>query len=305
MMDSGTPAVISVSEHSHHGLSASTHTHSKFNLSEGDGVYKKRSNATGKNDSIAEKYGYLDAMVQKDPTYHTYESFFVTGAQSWRIQKYGRVCIVSDDFLGLVVSSGAGTVMTTLAETLSNNGFDVTLLYTRGDFAQTADVEFWVQYYLSRGIRLVPLPHTPIVYDVPDDVAISHRTYVWLSQQQWFDAVHFPDRRGRAYFTLTAKKQNIAFMHTYFIVHCIAPHIWHKTNSLQTLDTIHDLIMDHLERQSIKMADYVISPSEYMVRSMLLRQLREGSHGRTLVVARADSSACVCVHAASHSNRQM
>jgi hypothetical protein len=23
--------------------------------------------------------------------YHTYESFFVTGAQSWRIQKYGRV----------------------------------------------------------------------------------------------------------------------------------------------------------------------------------------------------------------------
>ena len=59
---------------------------------------------------------------------------------SGRIQKYGRVCIVSDDFLGLVVSSGAGTVMTTLAETLSNNGFDVTLLYTRGDYAAGRDL---------------------------------------------------------------------------------------------------------------------------------------------------------------------
>jgi len=48
-------------------------------------------------------------------------------------------------------------------------------------------------------------------------------------------------------------------------VHCVAPHVWYKTNSLQTLDTLHDLIMDHLERQSIKMADYVISPTEYML----------------------------------------
>jgi Trk K+ transport system NAD-binding subunit len=54
----------------------------------------------------------------------------------------------------MLVSSGAGTVMTTLAETLSNNGFDVTLLYTRGDYSETADIDFWVQYYLSRGIRL-------------------------------------------------------------------------------------------------------------------------------------------------------
>lgn len=265
MMDSGTPAVISTGHYVPHEPTMNTHTRSKFNISEGDGVYAKRGNESEKNMSMVDKYGYLDAAVREDPMYRTYESFFVTGAQSWRIQKYGRVCIVSDDFLGLVVSSGAGTVMTTLAETLSNNGFDVTLLYTRGDHAETADVDFWVQYYASRGIRLVPLPHTPVVYDVPHDVAISHRIFIWLSQQQWFDAVHFPDRRGRAYFTLTAKKQNIAFMHTYFMVHAVAPHIWYKTNSLQTLDTLHDLIMDHLERQSIKMADYVISPSEYMV----------------------------------------
>jgi hypothetical protein len=52
---------------------------------------------------MLDKYGMLRDMVSADPMYHTYETFFVTGAQSWRIQKYGRVCIVSNDFLGLVV----------------------------------------------------------------------------------------------------------------------------------------------------------------------------------------------------------
>jgi hypothetical protein len=37
------------------------------------------------------------------------------------------------------------------------------------------------------------------------DVGISHRVFIWLSLQQWFDAVHFADSRGRAYFTLTVR----------------------------------------------------------------------------------------------------
>jgi hypothetical protein len=48
--------------------------------------------------------------------YNTYESFYNSGSQSWRIKKYGTVCIVADAFLGAVVSSGTGTALTTLAE---------------------------------------------------------------------------------------------------------------------------------------------------------------------------------------------
>jgi hypothetical protein len=35
------------------------------------------------------------------------------------------------------------------------------------------------------------------------------------------------------------------------------------------INTIHDLILDHLERQSVLMADQVVSPSEYMANWML------------------------------------
>jgi hypothetical protein len=37
----------------------------------------------------------------------------------------------------------------------------------------------------------------------------------------------------------------------------------------QMINTIHDLILDHLERQSVLMADQVVSPSVYMANWML------------------------------------
>jgi hypothetical protein len=224
-------------------------------------------------------------VVKDDPLFNTYESFYNSGSQSWRIKKYGTVCIVADAFLGAVVSSGTGTALTTLAEvcsarisplhhqishpksltlrfatfsiarirhprqrrfrwahswahaacadqgflwyrpalsvpvperlhrafhrqivsgqssftavpgrqhscspfalvqTLASNGFDVTLLYTPGREVETATLEFWVQYYHSHGIKFVPLPTSPTPYDVPVDIEISHRVYIWLSQQ--------------------------------------------------------------------------------------------------------------------------
>jgi hypothetical protein len=38
---------------------------------------------------------------------------------------------------------------------------------------------------------------------------------------------------------------------------------------VQMINTIHDLILDHLERQSVLMADQVVSPTEYMANWML------------------------------------
>jgi hypothetical protein len=118
-------------------------------------------------------------------------------------------------------------------QTLASNGFEVTLLYTLGREVETATVEFWVQYYSSHGIKFVPLPTSPTPYDVPIDIEISHRVYIWLSQQAPYDAIHFPDNRGRAYFTLVAKRQGINFGRSRVVLHAHSPHLWYKMNSLQ------------------------------------------------------------------------
>lgn len=94
-------------------------------------------------------------------------------------------------------------------QVLAKNGFDVTLLYTRGQLSEAADVDFWAtvrvharrrfsgpssfrsegatewrsrkpcclmplhappQFFASKKIRFVPLPDTSIAYDVPEPV---------------------------------------------------------------------------------------------------------------------------------------
>jgi O-antigen biosynthesis protein len=201
-----------------------------------------------------------------EPFREHYESFFEANSQAWRIKKYGRICLVSDYVLGLSTGSGPATAVTTLAEDLHNSGFDVTLLYTGYALHKPPDLEFWVGYYTAKGINLVALPETGVSYDVPIDVAIAHRVYMWMNDQQWYDCVHFLDNRGRGYFALTAKKQALAFKHTEFVVHAQQPHLWQKTNSLQTLDTLQDLVIDYLEKEQMKMADHIVAPSQYILK---------------------------------------
>ncbi|CAL6292780.1 unnamed protein product [Bathycoccus prasinos] len=201
-----------------------------------------------------------------DPYREHYESFFDASSEAWRIKKYGRICIVSDYVLGLSTGSGPATAVTTLAEELHESGFDVTILYTGYAIHKPPDVEFWTGYYTAKGINVIALPETGVSYDVPVDVAIAHRVFMWMNDQQWYDCVHFLDNRGRGYFALTAKKQALAFKHTEFVVHAQQPHLWYKTNSLQTLDTLHDLVIDYLEKEQMKMADHIVAPSQYILK---------------------------------------
>lgn len=201
-----------------------------------------------------------------DPYREHYESFFDASSEAWRIKKYGRICIVSDYVLGLSTGSGPATAVTTLAEELHESGFDVTILYTGYAIHKPPDVEFWTGYYTAKGINVIALPETGVSYDVPVDVAIAHRVFMWMNDQEWYDCVHFLDNRGRGYFALTAKKQALAFKHTEFVVHAQQPHLWYKTNSLQTLDTLHDLVIDYLEKEQMKMADHIVAPSQYILK---------------------------------------
>ncbi len=209
----------------------------------------------------------LDEVVREDDAklFDTYKSFYESRSQSWRIRRYGRVCIVSSSFMGLSLSSGMGTALTTLAESLAKNGFEVTLLYTRqGAQVDVGSIEHWQRYYNRIDVKLVPLPAT-VNYDVDKDVEVAHRVFMWLRDQPKFDVVHFADNKGAAYFACSAKKQGLDFLQTMLVIHLHCPHMWYKINSLKLLDQVNDLVSDHLERESAMGADYIVSPSHYMI----------------------------------------
>ena len=94
---------------------------------------------------------------------------------------------------------------------------------------------------------------------------IAHRVFLWLRAEEKFDVIHFADNKGAAFFSCSAKRQGLDFLQTMLVIHLHCPHMWYKINSLKLLDKVNDLVSDHLEREAALGADYIVSPSHYMV----------------------------------------
>ena len=182
-------------------------------------------------------------------------------------RKQVRVCIVTPEFVGPTRNGGVGTAYTTLALLLAQAGHEVTVLYTCGDWSDTGTIEHWKNYYLTRGILLVSLTTDPGVrIDTSVFVKRSYQTFQWLTlNEDRFDIVHAPEWQGHLYYSVLAKHQSIAFRNITFCVGTHSPSWWIELGNGRILNNIDQLTEDFLERQSVKMADVVVSPSQYLL----------------------------------------
>jgi len=181
-----------------------------------------------------------------------------------------RVCVASFDFVGPVKNGGVGTAFTSLACALADAGHDVTCLYLAGDWCENQTLEHWVAHYKKKGIRFVPLPASGLRINSRWHVNKAYEGYLWLREQN-FDIVHFSEWKGPGYFALRAKNQGLAFADTIMCVHTHGPTLWHKLSNAEYVASIEDIELDYLERQSARLADVVVSPSQYLLRWMLER----------------------------------
>ena len=70
----------------------------------------------GEEEEEARAWPLFAAGVERQPDFGTFERLYASDTQSWRIEKFGRVCVVADAFLGLAPASSHGTALTVLAE---------------------------------------------------------------------------------------------------------------------------------------------------------------------------------------------
>lgn len=179
-----------------------------------------------------------------------------------------RICIASYDFVGPVRNGGVGTAFTSLGEALAAAGHDVTLLYLSGDFCENQSLGHWVAEYQKKKIRLVPLAGIRgLKLGSSFHMARSYEAYLWLRNEQ-FDVIHFSEWRAPGYYSLVAKKQGLAFANTTLSVNTHGPTLWSLLGGGDYLTQITDVELDFMERQSVKLADVVISPSHYLFRWM-------------------------------------
>lgn len=182
-----------------------------------------------------------------------------------------RICIATHDIVGPIRNGGIGTAYHALAVALARGGHDVTVLYGLGRHCERKSIAHWRRHYGRLGIRFVAAPEYAGL-DVRGSWAVraSYRTYLWLKQQQ-FDLVHCHEWRGIGYYALVAKQQGLAFDRTVFCVGAHSPSFWHKEGMRETPASIEDFEVDFLERESVRLADVVWSPSRHMLEWMRAR----------------------------------
>jgi O-antigen biosynthesis protein len=191
-----------------------------------------------------------------------------------RNSKKMRVCIASPDFVGPVRNGGVGTAFTALGEALAAAGHQVTLLFLGGQWCENLTIEHWIKYYRNKGIEFVPMPAPKgIRVDAYWAIQKAYEAYLWLKNRE-FDIVHFSEWCGPGFYAMLAKRQGLFFQNTTFCVHTHGPTLWHKLSNGEYLDNPMDLEMDYLERQSVEMADVLVSPSLYLLNWMKERKWR-------------------------------
>eukprot|EP01133_Synstelium_polycarpum_P013381 gene13381-15740_t len=182
-----------------------------------------------------------------------------------------RVCIVTTEIEGPVLGGGIGTAYTALAQKLQANGHNVTVALVNQ--VKRLTPRHWVDLYASKGIILEILDFSeaaqPPVVGCTGPCIRSYRTHQWLlSHDGQFDYVHFHDNGGIAYFATLARHQGVAYANTLLVIGAHGPHMWERTANGANLDDGKHFEVDFLERRAVELADWLVSPSNYMLNWM-------------------------------------
>ena len=92
----------------------------------------------------------------------------------------------------------------------------------------------------------------------------SYHAYQYLKDED-FDLILFPEWLGVAYFSIQARRQGVAFPDTKICVQTHSSSLWHALSDKRTHYGPNDSILFHMERESVRLADFVTSPTQYLL----------------------------------------
>lgn len=190
-----------------------------------------------------------------------------------------RIVIITPDIHGPIRNGGIGTAFAALAQKMAAWGLDVTVAYALGLYSETKPVDHWRAYYRARHVHFLPLDKKAfdadgtLTINAPRLRQLAWLIYRWLERHQDdYDLAIFPEWMGLAYYALLAKGQGLAFGALTLAVNAHSPEIWAMEGNHLLPAEPDCLDRDFMERESIRRADWVISPSLYMLDWMRTHQ---------------------------------
>ena len=150
---------------------------------------------------------------------------------------------------------------------LQGAGFTVDVLYTRVEsgapFCYRGSFEEQVAAFRALGVNLLCIDHQG---KWNDWLGKSLRVMEVL-QSIPYDVALFDDTHGNAYYSALAKRSgNPALAHTRIVVVAHSATQWICDLNQSPIRTLSDVRLLEIERRSIELADFVVSPSAYILR---------------------------------------
>jgi glycosyltransferase involved in cell wall biosynthesis len=182
-----------------------------------------------------------------------------------RLTKRKRVCLVTEELAGMAGSGGIGAAFFELALLLAREGHEVDVLYCPIDTVDEDAQISLARRFAGFGIKLEFLDCAEHV-----DMPVSHEKRAFavartLEAVASYDVVHFHDYKGLGFFAVAAKRQGLAFHSTRLVVQLHGPTRWALAANSEFFGHEDQLRIDFLERECIRRADDVVSPSQYLV----------------------------------------
>ena len=189
------------------------------------------------------------------------------------------IAIITPDIVG-PRHGGIGTAYSNLATALSKAGHKVTIIFLPSLEFSDNEIKSWVKNYEEIGIFLNVLKiQKEISSNQTHILRHAHRSltvYEWLKKQSMpFDIIHFPEWSGIGYFSLLAHREGILFPDACFVVGVHGSTRWMQFFSNDRIfRRQQDLETVFMEEESIRLADVVISPSQFYLRWLFAQGIR-------------------------------
>jgi len=189
-----------------------------------------------------------------------------------------RIIIITPDLHGPIRNGGIGTAFSALARWLVQEGHGVTILYALGQHTESEPLDHWQGVYDALGVTLLVLPDEltaegAVKIEGPQFGQIAWRVHDWLKIRGGdYDLAIFPEWSGIAFHVLRAKQHRTHYRNLQIMINTHSPESWSLEGNHTLPENPDFLERDFMERESVAMADWVISPSHYMLSWMRQHQ---------------------------------
>lgn len=175
------------------------------------------------------------------------------------------VCLVTEELSGIGGSGGIGAAFYELALVLAEGGATVNILFCPAAALGEDEMSQLKRRFSQHSIKLEFLQESVYVEGPSSYEKRSYAVYRHLLDARSYDYIHFHDYKGLGFFSVKAKKQGQAFAETALVVQLHGPTRW--TMEANGAFFVHEdqMKIDFLERGSIADADFVVSPSAYLI----------------------------------------